>query len=36
LVSGAQQAKHNQIDVGVYANVLGEGTIQRGDPVRVV
>lgn len=28
-------AKHNQVNVGVYAGVLQGGTIRRGDPVRL-
>ena len=28
-------AQHNQVNVGVYANVLRGGTICRGDPVRI-
>src|SRR3989454_1777800 len=28
-------AKHNQVNVGVYATVLQGGTIRRGDPIRV-
>jgi uncharacterized protein len=28
-------AQHNQVNVGVYAEVLRGGTIRRGDPVRV-
>jgi hypothetical protein len=28
-------AQHNQANVGVYASVLGGGTIRRGDPVRL-
>jgi len=26
-------AQHNSVNVGVYASVLGGGTIRRGDPV---
>jgi uncharacterized protein YcbX len=29
-------AQHNQANVGVYAAVVEEGTIRRGDPVRVL
>jgi uncharacterized protein YcbX len=28
-------AKHNQVNVGVYASVLAGGTIRRGDPIRI-
>ncbi len=28
-------AQHNQVNVGVYANVVRGGTIRRGDPVRL-
>ncbi len=28
-------AQHNQVHVGVYANVVRGGTIRRGDPVRI-
>jgi uncharacterized protein YcbX len=28
-------ARHNQVNVGVYASVLAGGTIRRGDPIRV-
>lgn len=28
-------AQHNQVNVGVYANVVRGGTIHRGDPVRL-
>ncbi|GAC1622063.1 MAG: MOSC domain-containing protein [Ktedonobacteraceae bacterium] len=28
-------AKHNKVNVGVYASVLAGGTIRRGDPIRV-
>ena len=28
-------AQHNQVNVGVYANVLQGGTVRRGDPVRL-
>ena len=28
-------AKHNKVNVGVYATVLQGGTIRRGDPIRV-
>jgi uncharacterized protein YcbX len=28
-------AKHNQVNVGVYATVLAGGTIRQGDPIRV-
>jgi len=28
-------AKHNQVNVGVYASVLAGGTIRRGDAIRV-
>jgi uncharacterized protein len=28
-------ARHNQVNVGVYASVVGGGTIRRGDPVRL-
>src|SRR6266516_5604100 len=28
-------AKHNKVNVGVYATVLQDGTIRRGDPIRV-
>jgi MOSC domain-containing protein YiiM len=29
------QARHNQVDVGVYASVLAGGTVRRGDAIRV-
>jgi len=29
-------ARHNQVNVGVYAAVVRRGTIRRGDPVRLV
>jgi uncharacterized protein len=28
-------AQHNQVNVGVYAAVVRDGTIRRGDPVRL-
>ena len=28
-------ARHNQVNVGVYATVLQGGTIRQGDPIRV-
>ena len=28
-------ARHNQVNVGVYASVLAGGTMRRGDPIRV-
>ena len=28
-------ARHNQVNVGVYASVLAGGTIRRGDAIRV-
>jgi len=28
-------ARHNQVNVGVYASVLQGGTVRRGDPIRV-
>ncbi|MFD8544219.1 MOSC domain-containing protein [Streptomyces sp. NPDC059649] len=28
-------ARHNQVNVGVYADVIAGGTIRRGDPVRL-
>jgi uncharacterized protein len=28
-------ARHNQVNVGVYASVLAGGTVRRGDAIRV-
>jgi MOSC domain-containing protein YiiM len=28
-------AQHNQVNVGIYADVLRSGTVRRGDAVRV-
>jgi hypothetical protein len=28
-------ARHNNLNVGIYGEVLTEGTIRRGDPVRL-
>ena len=29
-------AQHNQVNVGVYADVIAGGTVRRGDPVTLI